>query len=636
MCFCTKITRTDRLVVVGIFCALLILALVKLILFSSEVPLNVPDNPRYQDASLSTDERVDNLLSYMTLEEKIGQMALVEKNSVEEIEDIKTYALGAILSGAGSKPEENTLAGWQKLVGNFKQTARESRLGIPILYGVDAIHGHSNVPGATVFPHAIGLGATGDVKLIEAIATATAEEIRATGITWAYSPNLDLPRDIRWGRTYEAFSDDPELTATLGAAYVTGLQAEYKDGEKDFILATPKHYVGNGAMVWGSSSNENFNIDQGTTEINEEKLRTTYLPPFEKAIDAGAMSIMVGLNSWGDTKMSAQKYLIQDVLKDEVGFKGFIVSDWYGVYEIPGGNYQATVTAINAGVDMVMLPFDYKGFIENVQKAVRRGEIKLERIDDAVRRILYAKFSAGIFDVTVHEKTDDSFGSLKHRKLARDAVAQSLVLLKNENNILPVNNNRSQKIYVAGGAADNIGKQSGAWTIEWQGVDGNWFNDGTSILAGIKEVAGGTHTIEFQEQGIFSTSTPKADIGIAVVGESPYAEGWGDTAQPSLNEEDLSIIENLKKVSEKVVVVLITGRPLLITDEISDWDAVVVAWLPGSAGDGVADGLFGKKPFTGRLPLPWPASIAQVPIETDGTTKDNSPPLFPRYFGVTE
>lgn len=619
----------------SVFFGALITALVVVTFFflrQSPPPSPLPQDPLYTDTSLSVSERVENLLAYMTLNEKIGQMALVEKNSIRKIEDVSQYGLGGILSGFGGKPEDNTPLGWKQMVENFTGESRMSRLEIPILYGVDAIHGHSNVPGATVFPHFIGLGASGDAKLVTAVAHATADELRATGVNWSYSPTYDMPEDIRWGRTYETFSDDSDRVSKLGVAYIEGLQKNEMQPKHISVLATPKHYIGVGSMLWNTSSNEHFKIDQGITPGSEEKLRTTYLPPFAKAVDAGALSIMVGLNSWDSTKLAADSYLITDVLKGELSFQGFVVSDWYGVYEIPGGNYQAAVTAINAGVDMVMLPFDYRGFIKDVRRAVQRGDIEEERIDDAVRRILTAKFSLGLFDGD-HEVPDISIlGSGEHRTLARKAVAESLVLLKNKNDVLPIRKNAT--VRVAGSVADNIGKQAGAWTVEWQGIDGNWLTGATSILSGIKELAGEGAQVEFEEHAQFATDSPKADIGIAVVGESPYAEGWGDTATPSLSDEDLTTIKNLQKVSQAVIVVLVTGRPLIITDEIKDWDAVVVAWLPGSEGEGVADVLFGKKQFTGSLPLPWPAHIAQLPISTSGETHDGSIVLFPRYFGL--
>ncbi len=603
------------------------------------VPQEVPGaDALYRQADRSIEERVTDLLGRMSLEEKVGQMALVEKNSVHNNEDIATYGIGALLSGAGAKPEDNTEKGWHEMVRSFTDTSRRSRLGIPILYGVDAIHGHSNLANATIFPHSIGLGATGNEGLVKRVARATAEELVATGVYWSFSPTLDLPQDIRWGRTYEAFSDDPVLVTQLGRAYMEGLQetdvVNARGSTTLFVLSTPKHYIGAGGMAWGSSSNKNFHIDQGTTPPSESALRDVYLPPFAEVVKRGAESIMVGLNSWGDTKLSADTYLVTDVLKDELGFTGFTVSDWYGVYEIPGGDYRAAVTAINAGIDMVMLPFDYQTFIKNVTRAVRKGEIQEARIDDAVARILRVKFSLGLFDSPRSEGGDEGLvGTSEHRSLAREAVAESLVLLKNAGHLLPITQ-QVKHIRVAGSAADNVGRQSGAWTVEWQGINGNWLPGSTSILEGIKKRAGVGVDVEYDLHANFENDTERADLGIAVVGEAPYAEGWGDDEEPALSPADLATISRLKAVCKKVVVIIVSGRPLLVSTELPSWDALIAAWLPGSEGAGVADVLFGDKPFKGRLPLPWPDHIGQLPITENGHTRDNTLPLFPRYFGL--
>jgi beta-glucosidase len=387
-------------------------------------------------------------------------------------------------------------------------------------------------------------------------------------------------------------------------------------------------------MEWDSSSNKEFRIDQGATPEDQTLLRRTYLPPFAEGVQAGALSVMAGLNSWGDTKLAASQYLLTSILKQELDFEGFVVSDWYGVYEIPGGDYKAAITAINAGVDMVMLPFDYKTFINNVHRAVLNGEIEESRIDDAVRRILKVKFALGLFDPQSRPLHPlEIIGSQEHRAVAREAVAASLVLLKNED-VLPIAGD-IEHIRIAGSAADNVGRQSGAWTVEWQGIDGNWLQGATSILQGITHRAGEETVIEYELGGNFSTSSEEvADLGIAIVGEPPYAEGWGDSENPTLSFDDLQTIERLKQSCDKVLVVIVSGRPLLITDDIASWDALVAAWLPGSEGEGAADVLFGDVPFKGRLPLPWPAYLEQLPIAPDGTTADRTPPLFPRGFGL--
>jgi len=599
--------------------------------FEAKPVMSVPADALYLDESLPIETRVADLLSYMTLEEKIGQMTLVEKNSIEKLSDISDYYIGALLSGSGAKPKDNTVEGWSQMIATYQVQATKSRLGIPLLYGSDAIHGHAHVPEATVFPHMIGLGASGNAELVRKVAAATADEMLPTGVNWNFSPNLDAPKDIRWGRVYETFSDDPTLVSKLGAAYLQGLQL-HKSNNQLKVLATPKHFLGLGGMEWDTSLNKNFRIDQGVTPANETLLQAVYLPPFAAAVDAGALSIMVGLNTWGNDRTVRSKYLLTDILKEQLNFKGFIVSDWYGVHEGTSNTFLATVRAINAGVDMVMLPFEYEQFAKHMKWANRLGIISNDRIDNAVSRILYAKFSLGLFDANNVTETFTTIPNKNHQALAREAVANSLVLLKNENDLLPLKN-YPEKIRIAGSAADNVGQQMGGWSIEWQGIDGNWPLYSTSILAGAKEVARQGVQIEYEEQGQFSTSSPRADVGIAIVGESPYAEGWGDDPNPSLSDADIETIKNLRQTSDSLVVILITGRPLIITDEIKNWDALVVAWLPGSEGAGVADVLFGDKQFTGTLPLPWPAHTEQLPITLSEETQDNTPVLFPRYFG---
>jgi beta-glucosidase len=552
----------------------------------------------FRDAKQPLETRVEDLLSRMTIAEKIGQMAMVEKNSIHDRNDIARYGIGAMISGGGGKPAPNTPAGWLAMVNGFQSDALRSRLGIPLLYGADAVHGHSNVPGATVFPHFIGLGAAQDTSLVRRVAEATTAELAATGISWNLSPNLDVAQDMRWGRVYESFGSDTATVSALGAAYMEGVSAG------GTVIGTAKHFMGAGGMRWGTSSNKEFKIDQGTTEEDEATLRRVHLPPFKAAIDAGGASIMVGLNSWNGMKLSANRYLLTDVLKNELGFKGFIVSDWYGVYEIPGGNYRAAVTAINAGVDMVMLPFDYKSFVRNVRVAMERGEISEARIDDAARRILTAKFKAGLFDRSFATEEGLSIvGSDAHRALAREAVRASQVLLKNNASTLPLSKT-TPRIVVAGSSAHNIGRQSGGWTVEWQGIDGNWI-PGTSVLDAIKGAVSAQTEVAYDLEGNFAASKSLADVGVAVVGEAPYAEGWGDQEHPSLTSEDLQTIARVKAASKKIVVIIVSGRPLDIRSHASAWDAVVAAWLPGSEGRGVADVLFGEYPFIGKLPVAW-------------------------------
>lgn len=554
----------------------------------------------YRDAALSVDERVDNLLSLMTTDEKIGQLALIEKNSIHNKNDIAAYGLGGLLSGGGGKPNDNTPAGWLDMVTDFQTYALNSRLGIPLLYGIDAVHGHTNVPGATIFPHNIGLGASRDADLVSRIGAITAEEMAATGFYWNFAPSVDVATDTRWGRTYETFGSDSKVVSQLGSAYVQGLQSGSVS-----VIGTAKHYLGTGAMVWGTSSNPDFEIDQGEITIDEAKLRAVHLPPLAATVQAGVASVMVGHATWDGVELAANQYLLTDVLKGELGFEGFVVSDWFGVYEIPGGEYQAVVTAINAGVDMVMLPYDYKAFTGYVQRALADGDISMERLDDAVRRILRAKFAAGLFDAASNQASDLSqLGSTEHRLVAREAVRKSMVLLQNRGATLPLSKD-VDRILVAGSAADNLGRQSGGWTLEWQGVDGNIFA-GTTILEAIENAVTPKVEVEYNLTGNFAASSELAEVGIVVVGETPYAEGIGDNAHPALSPEDLQTIINVRAASKKLVVIIVSGRPLDLGPDISDWDAIVAAWLPGSEGDGVADVLFGDYPFTGKLPLVWP------------------------------
>jgi len=596
-----------------LFTFLAVALIILLFVFFRFLPLRLPKNKLYEEneyrkynypylnKSLPVEERADDLLGRMTTSEKIGQLALVEKNSLPDPLDVVRYGIGSVMSGFGAKPEPNTPQEWLDMVNKFNKITDQSRLGIPIMYGVDTNHGHTNVPGATVFPHFIGLGATHDADLLYRIGQATAQEMRATNIFWSYSPCLDVTTDNRWGRMYESFGSNPKVVSELGTAYLKGLQSSTEGGIS--IMATAKHYIGSGEMEWGSSTNKNFFMDQGVTKIDEKTLREKHLPPFKSAVDNGVMSVMAGLNTWQGKTMAENEYLLTEVLKDELGFQGFVVSDWYGAYENSNNRYKSLVNAINSGVDVVMLPFDYKTFTYYMNKAIRNGDISENRLNDAARRVLLSKFKMGLFDNTPPENPDLSvLGSENNRKIAREAVRKSLVLLKNDFNVLPLSKQLNE-IVVAGKSADNLGRQFGGWTVEWQGIDGNWVS-GTTILSGINAAVSNQTKVTFNEAGDFPTGT-KADIGIAVVGEKPYAEGWGDSEHPELSEEDLLTIQKTKAASNKLVVIIVSGRPLDIKKYQQDWDAVVAAWLPGSEGQGVADVLFGDYPFNGKLPVQW-------------------------------
>jgi beta-glucosidase len=580
-----------------------------------------------QQVDATVAARVEELLNRMTLAEKIGQMTLVEKNSIEP-EDIAALGIGGLLSGGGGYPKAgNSPAQWAEMVDSFQRRALSSRLAIPLIYGVDAVHGHGNVRGATVFPHHIGLGAANDPALITAIGRATALEMAATGIYWNYAPGVMVPQDIRWGRTYEGYGERPELVSEMATAYLRGLQSPDLL-HPNRVIGTPKHFVGDGGTRWGTGSS-GYQIDQGDTQADEATMRSLHLPPYIAAIKSGARSIMVSYSSWNGKKMHAQAYWINEVLKGELGFSGFVVSDWGAIDQIAPDYYTAVVAAINAGIDMNMVPYHYHRFIETLTQAVQAGDVPMSRIDDAVRRILTVKFEMGLFEQPF-SRPDllPLVGSAEHRALARQAVAASLVLLKNEGGLLPLSPD-IRHLYVAGAAADDIGIQSGGWTIEWQGQKGN-ITPGTTILEGIRQAVGPNTVVEYSRSGDFQGDVTAADaVCLAVVGELPYAEGKGDSETLNLPPGENRVLRRLEETCAHLVVVLISGRPLLVADHLARWDALVAAWLPGSEGAGVADGLFGKVPFRGKTPFTWPAALDQLPLGTSDTA-----PLFPFGFGL--
>jgi beta-glucosidase len=600
----------------------------------------------YTDPSQPVDARVDDLLKRMTLDEKIGQMTQVEKDSIKP-GDITKYYIGSILSGGGGSPQNNTPQDWYAMVEAYQDEALSTRLGIPLIYGVDAVHGHGNLQNATIFPHNIGLGAGNNPELVEKIARATAEEMLATGIPWNFSPVIAVVQDVRWGRTYEGFSEDTGIVSSLGAAYIMGMQS-LEDGDSVsasqsiFTLATPKHFIGDGATIWGSSLTGRYELDQGNMQVPEAVLREIYLPPYQSAVDAGALSVMASFSSWKGIKMHAQQELMTDVLKDELGFNGFIVSDWQAIDQIyPDDYYASVVTSINAGVDMNMVPYDYVQFIETMKQAVDYGDIPESRVDEAVRRILKVKFALGLFESPMPDtKYQATVRSRDHLELARQAVRESLVLLKNENNVLPLSKD-TPVIFIAGEGANDIGLQSGGWTLEWQGQAGN-ANEGTTILSGIRSVLSTNSRVEFNREGDFSEFKDSdgnqliANVGIVVLSEDPYAEGVGDAEDISLTDDEIKLIQVTHEQSNSVVVILLSGRPRVITQGLPLADAWVAAWLPGTEGGGIADVLFGDYPFTGRTAFSWPRLLEQLPVNVNNS-KDKSgcgAPLFPFGYGL--
>jgi beta-glucosidase len=584
----------------------------------------------YLNSELQPNERAALLLDLMTLEEKIGQMTLVEKNSISG-QGVKDSYIGGVLSGGGGSPPQNTTEAWAEMVDGYQEAALKTRLGIPIIYGVDAVHGHGNLKGAVIFPHNIGLGASADPDLVRRIAQATAAEMAATNIRWNYAPVVAVGQDIRWGRTYEVFSENTQLVSELGTAYLEGLQGESL-ADYTSVLATPKHYIGDGGTVWGTSRMGNYQIDQGDMQIDEAALRSLYLPPYQAAVEAGALSIMVSFSSWNGTKMHAQRYLLTEVLKEELSFEGFLVSDWQAIDQIDRDYYKAVVASINAGIDMNMVPHDYQKFIKTLTSAVQKGDVSEERIDDAVRRILTVKFSMGLFEQPFsNPDLYDVVGSPTHRELAREAAAKTLVLLQNEGDLLPLSKDLPL-IFLAGEGADDIGIQCGGWTIRWEGAAGN-ITPGTTLKNAIEETASGR--IQYNRFGKYdqildANGQPAiADVGIVVIHEKPYAEGLGDRADLTLLPDEVSLISRVGERSHKLVVIIISGRPLVLTGHLNLADAWVAAWLPGTEGQGVIDVVFGDVPFTGRTPFTWPRSMDQLPLGSGG-----GEPLFPFGFGI--
>ena len=584
------------------------------------------------------EDRVEALLARMTLDEKIGQMTQGDIGSIKDPSDVERYFLGSVLSGGGSDPKAgNRLEHWTDLYDQFQSHALRTRLKIPLLYGVDAVHGHSNVLGATVFPHNIGLGCTRNPALVGKAAEITALEVRATGIQWTFAPMVSVVRDERWGRTYEGFGESPDLSRDLGLAAILGFQgASPRDPRR--ILACAKHFVGDGGTTFGTGSpksagsSDRWPMDRGDTRVSERDLRRLYLPPYVAAVDAGVGTIMVSYNSWNGVKASASRRLMTEILKGELGFKGFLVSDWNALDELPGDYRSDIETSINAGMDMVMVPDKYVEFFDTLKALVNNGRVPMSRIDDAVRRILRVKAGMGLLDegatVMADRRLHASFGSAEHRKVARDAVRQSLVLLKNERKALPLSKTAA-RIHVAGRAADDIGIQCGGWTIEWQGKSGPVTTGGTTILKAIRDAVSPNTKVTFSADG---SGAAGADVVVAVIGETPYAEMQGDRTNLALDPADVDTVRALDKAGVPLVVVLVSGRPMILESVLADADALVAAWLPGTEGQGVADVLFGDYRPTGKLSYSWPRSMAQVPVNVGDARYD---PLFPFGFGLT-
>jgi beta-glucosidase len=582
---------------------------------------------------------VEQLVERMTLLEKIGQMTQADVKSLRD-GSVRDLGLGSVLSGAGGNPTPNSPQTWSEMVRRVQAEALESRLGVPLLYGVDAVHGHNNVRGATVFPHNIGLGATQDDELVERIGDATARELLATNVHWTFAPALSVPQDIRWGRAYEGYSQDPALVAFLGAAFIRGLSGTgvSRDGRRRPVLASPKHFVGDGGTSWGTTRRyewidgiwtsevpDRWQIDQGDLVSDEATLRATHLYPYEAAISAGAMSVMASYSSWNGLKLHAHRYLLTDLLKGEWGFTGFLVSDWLGVSQLGEDFETAACAAINAGIDMVMVPFEYERFIRAIEAGVASGVVLASRVEDACRRILEVKVALNLFaDPFGDPSLLPEVGAAPHRALAREAVSRSQVLLTNTDGVLPLSPDVG-RLLIAGEAADDIGLQCGGWTIEWQGGRGA-ITGGTTLVDAIGQAVSASTSVTYQAEGQFDGD---GDVGIVVVSEPPYAEGEGDTNDLSLSASQVGLVHRVRRHCKVLVLVMYSGRPLIISDVVDACDAIIASWLPGTEAQGIADVLFGLEPFTGRLPHAWPRSMEDV------SRPHSNAPLFPYLYGLT-
>lgn len=576
------------------------------------------------------EEKVKDLLKNMSLEAKVAQMIQAEIKSVKP-SDLKDFPLGSVLNGGGSFPYNNKnakVSDWVKLADEYYQASVQAGLGIPLIWGTDAVHGHNNVIGATIFPHNIGLGAANNPQLIQEITKATTKEVLATGLDWIFAPTVAVVRNDRWGRTYEGYSEDPAIVKAYAYAAIKGIQGD--ELNEDHLIATAKHFIGDGGT--------NDGIDQGNNTVNEKELIRLHAQGYVSAINAGAQTIMASFNSWKGKKLHGHKYLLTDVLKGKMKFDGFVIGDWNGHGQVEGCRNDSCPQAINAGVDMIMVPNDWKQLYYNTLGQVKSGEIKMERINDAVTRILRVKMRYGLMELGApstrkYAGYSKLVGAKEHRKIARKAVRESLVLLKNKNSILPLD--RDHKILITGPGADSIMQQSGGWSVTWQGTGTSNadFPGATSIGKGIMNIAPNSF--------ISNDLNAKADMAIYIFGEMPYAEGQGDLENLYYGAQYAQDLINLKKLKArglKVISIFLTGRALWVNPELNQSDAFVVAWLPGSEGQGVSDVLFknanGKinYDFKGKLSFSWPSHANQVEINR---FDKNYRALFQYGFGLT-
>ena len=600
----------------------------------------------YLDSSLPVAKRVQDLLSRMTLDQKIGQMTQAERGDLAHQSDITGAALGSLLSGGGSTPTPNTAQAWADMIDSFQARAQATALQIPLIYGEDSVHGDNNLVGATVFPQNIAMGATRDPALVKQDGQITATETRATGVTWAFSPCLCVARDERWGRTYESFGEDPALVTQM-ETIIDGLQGDGALNKDTSVLATAKHFVGDGGTTYGSSTTGSYKIDQGVTQVTQAQLQALYLAPFQAAVQQHEVgSVMPSYSSLqiigkdaAPIKMHARADMIAGVLKQQYGFSGFVISDWQAINQL-GPDYETDIeTSINAGLDMIMVPDQYTTFENDLKDLVTKGLVAQSRIDDAVSRILTQKFRLGLFEQPYADRANAStIGDAAHRAVARQAAAESQVLLKNAAGAdgkaaLPLSS--TANIYVAGSNADNLGNQVGGWTVTWQGASGNT-DVGTTIYQGMQADAPNAH---FTYSKDASAPTTGSDVGVVVVGETPYAEGVGDVGNGhtlDLTAADKAAVDKVC-AAMKCVVLVVSGRPMNIAPIQAEATAIVASWLPGSEGEGVADTLFGKSAFTGRLPDTWAKQVDTTTSPVDvgvPHTTGTYDPLYPYGWGL--
>ena len=589
---------------------------------------------------LSTfDPGVRPLLARMTLEEKVGQMVQAEITGLKDKGDVEKYFLGSLLSGGNGDPQAgNTLEAWTDMYDEYQSRALKTRLAIPVLYGIDAVHGHSNVLNAVIFPHNIGLGCTRSARLVEESSRVTAVEVRATGINWTFAPCVTVPRDERWGRAYEGFGESPELAATLGEAAVRGFQGNNLSDPLR-VLACAKHFAGDGGTLFGTGakkdggkSDERWPLDRGDVRLSERELREIHMQGYVTAIRAGVGTIMPSYSSWNGEKCSGSRRLLTEILKQEMGFEGFLISDYNAIDEMPGDYKSQIEKSVNAGMDMFMVPDKYRELYALLVELVQENKVPLARIDDAVTRIMRVKLAMGLMDKGRSHLADRSlhrsFGSAAHRRVARECVRESLVLLKNEPRALPLSKSLA-RIHVGGKSADDIGNQCGGWTISWQGKSGDATTGGTTILKAVQQAVSPRTKVTYSKDG---TGAEGADVGLVVIGETPYAEMFGDRTDLTLAAEDVAAVENMKRAGLPVVAVLLSGRPMILGDVLARCDAFVAAWLPGTEGQGVTDVLFGDHRPTGKLSFSWPRSMSEIPVNVGDRPYD---PLFPYGFGLT-